>query len=70
MEAPITVDKLRFLIYSFKEKLWLKPLVFCVLSLIAVFIAKVADGTSVAEHIPEIKSESVETLLSIMASRL
>lgn len=70
MEAPITVDKLRFLIYSFKEKLWLKPLVFCVLSLIAVFIAKVADGTSVAEHIPEIKSESVETLLSIMASSM
>lgn len=70
MEAPITVDRLRFLIYSFKEKLWVKPLGFCVLSLMVVFVAKIADGTSLAEHIPEIKAESVETLLSIMASSM
>ena len=48
MEAPITVDRLRFLIYSFKEKLWVKPLGFCVLSLMVVFVAKIADGTSLA----------------------
>ena len=70
MEAPITVDRLRFLIYSFKEKLWVKPLGFCMLSLMVVFVAKIADGTSLAEHIPEIKAESVETLLSIMASSM
>ena len=70
MEAPITVDRLRFLLYSVKEKLWLKPLGFCLLSIFAVFVAKVADGTSLAEHIPEIKPESVETLLSIMASSM
>ncbi|MHC6648072.1 DUF2254 domain-containing protein [Alteromonas sp. HB246098] len=70
MEAPITVDRLRFLIYSLKEKLWVKPLGFCLLSIFAVFLAKVADGTSLAEHIPEIKPESVETLLSIMASSM
>lgn len=70
MEAPITVDRLRFLIYSLKEKLWVKPLGFCLLSILAVFLAKVADGTSLAEHIPEIKPESVEALLSIMASSM
>ncbi|MCZ8529252.1 DUF2254 domain-containing protein [Alteromonas sp. PRIM-21] len=70
MEAPITVDRLRFLVYSLKEKLWVKPLGFCLLSIFAVFLAKVADGTSLAEHIPEIKPESVETLLSIMASSM
>ena len=70
MEAPITVDRLRFLLYSLKEKLWVKPLGFCLLSIFAVFIAKVADGTSLAEHIPEIKPDSVETLLSIMASSM
>ena len=70
MEAPITVDRLRFLLYSVKEKLWVKPLGFCLLSIFAVFVAKVADGTSLAEHIPEIKPESVETLLSIMASSM
>ncbi len=70
MEAPITVDRLRFLIFNVKEKLWVKPLGFCLLSILVVFLAKVADGTSLAEHIPEIKPESVETLLSIMASSM
>jgi len=70
VEAPITVDRLRFLIYSLKEKLWVKPLGFCLLSIFAVFLAKVADSTSLAEHIPEIKPDSVETLLSIMASSM
>ncbi len=70
MEAPITVDKLRFILFSVKDKLWVKPLVFCLLSIAAVFAAKVADGTSLAQHIPEIKQESVQTLLSIMASSM
>ena len=70
MEAPITVDRLRFLIFNVKEKLWVKPLGFCLLSILVVFLAKVADGTSLAEHIPKIKPESVETLLSIMASSM
>jgi uncharacterized membrane protein len=70
MEAPITVDRLRFLIFNVKEKLWVKPLGFCLLSILVVFLAKVADGTSLAEHIPEMKPESVETLLSIMASSM
>lgn len=70
MEAPITVDRLRFLIFNVKEKLWVKPLGFCLLSILVVFLAKVADGTSLAERIPEIKPESVETLLSIMASSM
>tara|TARA_Y100000296_G_scaffold10725_1_gene12436 strand:- start:1120 stop:2418 length:1299 start_codon:yes stop_codon:yes gene_type:complete len=70
VEAPITADKLRFLIYSIKEKLWIKPLGFCLLSILVVFLAKVADGTSLAKHIPQIKPDSVETLLSIMASSM
>ena len=70
MEAPITVDRLRFLIFNVKEKLWVKPLCFCLLSILVVFLAKVADGTSLAEHIPQIKPDSVETLLSIMASSM
>lgn len=70
MKAPLTADKLRFLVYSVKEKLWVKPLGFCLVSIFAVFIAKLADGTSLAEHIPEIKPESVATLLSIMASSM
>ncbi|MAI64291.1 MAG: hypothetical protein CL600_05355 [Alteromonas sp.] len=70
MDTPLSVDKVRFLLFSFKEKLWIKPLGFCVLSLLAVFAAKIVDGTSLAEHIPKIEPDSVTTLLSIMASSM
>lgn len=70
MESPITVDKLRFVLYRFKEKLWIKPAGFCVISILAVFIAKFADGTELAPHLPEVDAESVKTLLSIMASSM
>ena len=43
MEAPISVDKLRFLLFRFKEKLWVRPLTLCILSICAVFFAKLAD---------------------------
>jgi uncharacterized membrane protein len=70
MDAPLSVDKIRFLLFSFKEKLWIKPLGFCLLSLLAVFAAKIVDGTSLAEHLPKIEPDSVKTLLSIMASSM
>ena len=70
MDAPITVDRLRFLLFSFKEKLWVKPLSLCLLSIAAVFAAKLADGTALAQHLPKVEQASVETLLSIMASSM
>lgn len=70
MDAPISVDRLRFLLFSFKEKLWVKPLSLCLLSIAAVFAAKLADGTGLAEHLPKVEQASVETLLSIMASSM
>ena len=70
MDAPISVDKFRFLVYRFKERLWVKPLTFCVLSIAAVFTAKIADGLPIAEHLPVIDQASVEALLSIMASSM
>ena len=70
MDAPITVDRLRFLLFSLKEKLWVKPLSLCLLSIAAVFTSKLADGTALAQHLPKVEQASVETLLSIMASSM
>jgi uncharacterized membrane protein len=70
METPITVDKFRFLLYRLKEKLWIKPLLLCLLSIACVFAAKTADSFLDSKHIPDINAESVETLLSIMASTM
>ncbi len=60
--------RMQFLLKRFSEKLWVKPLVASILSVAGVFAAKAADGTSLTDIVPEITVESIQTLLSIMAS--
>jgi uncharacterized membrane protein len=47
-----------------------KPLVVCLLSIGAAFVARLADDTDLAQYVPRIAAESVESLLSIMASSM
>ncbi len=61
-------DRARFALHRLGEKLWIKPLLASVLSVAVVFAAKAADGTSLAEVVPSVTVESIQTLLSIMAS--
>ena len=63
-------DRLVFLAQRFGERLWVKPLAVCVLSIAAVFAAKLADRTSLHQAIPQITGESLEALLSIMAASM
>ena len=57
-------DRLRFFLKRLGQRLWLRPLVACVFSLGAVFFAKAAEGIDA----PVVTSESVEALLSILAT--
>ncbi|MBT8139689.1 MAG: DUF2254 domain-containing protein [Gammaproteobacteria bacterium] len=52
------------------ERLWVRPLIACILSVAAAFVAKGADSLSAFKYIPAINSESIETLLSITASSM
>lgn len=70
MPDIISGDRLRFLFNRLRDKLWVRPVVVCLISIAAVFAAKVADGTSLAEHVLEVAPESVESLLSIMAASM
>lgn len=63
-------DRLRFVLSRINERLWIKPLVLCVLSIGATFIAMLADDSGLSRVVPEISLESVESLLSIMASSM
>ncbi len=63
-------DRLRFLVKRLGERLWVRPLAACILSIAAVFIAKLADRTSFDQNIPRITGDSVEALLSIMAASM
>ena len=70
MASIISTDRIRFILNRFRDRLWVKPLAVCLLSIAAAFIAKLADGTELAQHVPVITASSIETLLSIMASSM
>ena len=66
----IISDRLRFYINRFQEKLWVKPLFMGLLAIIGTFLAKAADYTSLKYMVPDIKAESIENLLNIMATSM
>jgi uncharacterized membrane protein len=53
-----------------KEKLWFRPLVFCIISIIGALIAQIADGTRLHELVPEIKTESLSELLNTISASM
>ncbi len=62
------VDRVSFVINRIRERLWVKPLLFSVISIVSVFGAKLADHAGLERIVPRISKESVDTLLSVMAS--
>jgi uncharacterized membrane protein len=63
-------DKLRFYWNRLGEQLWIKPLCIGLLSIAAVFLAKMADQWWHSNLIPAISSDSITTLLTIMSSSM
>ena len=67
-------EKITFFINRMKEKLWLKPLFICLLSVAAALLAHSADDLFNKNHvmnlIPEISGESIEDLLKITATSM
>jgi uncharacterized membrane protein len=70
MTSLVSLDRLRFLFNRFSEKLWVRPLVVCSLSIAVVFAAKIIDGSKLATLVPIVAQDSVETLLSLMAASM
>jgi len=67
---PVSLDRFRFLASRIGERLWIKPLVLCLLSIGCVFLAKWADSFNALNFLPQVSQDSVEALLSIMASSM
>lgn len=75
MGAEMTVsgllDRVRFIIARLRERLWIKPLIVGLLSIAAALAAAMADGYTLLDAVlPRISPDSVESLLSIMASSM
>ncbi|SIS73240.1 DUF2254 domain-containing protein [Neptunomonas antarctica] len=70
MSYLVSIDRLRFKLNRFSERLWVKPMFVCLLSVVAALVAKLADSTLLTHILPTIAEESIETLLSIMAASM
>ncbi|WP_203301022.1 DUF2254 domain-containing protein [Marinobacter sediminum] len=63
-------DRIRFFLSRLGERLWVKPLFSCVLSIAAAFLARVADNAFPESGLPDISADSLETLLSIISASM
>ncbi len=64
------LNRIRFISRRLGERLWVKPLFFCLLSIGAVFIAKTADYLDLDRNIPQVNADSIETLLGVLAASM
>ena len=63
-------ERIRYFLNRISERLWIRPLAVCVMSIIGVFLAKTADNTEIGQLVPDITPNSIETLLSTIASSM
>ena len=61
---------LQFFLRRLRERLWVKPLLACLLSILGVLLAHLADSIPVDWKVPEIAQSSVIDLLKIIASSM
>ena len=61
---------LHFLLNRLRERLWVKPMIACVLSVAGVLLAHLADSTPTDWKVPEIAQGSVIDLLKVIAASM
>ena len=61
---------LTFVLNRLRERLWVKPLIFCVLSIALALIAGLPDFIQIDAKLPEVSATSIETLLKIISSSM
>ena len=64
--------KTRFIhqILQLRERLWAKPLLYCLLAVMASFLARAADHWPIGALLPEITPDTIQTLLAIISSSM
>lgn len=67
MEIP---GQFQFLFNRLRERLWVKPLIACVLSVAGVWLAHVVDDLPIDWKVPEIAQGSVTELLKVIAASM
>lgn len=63
-------SQLQFILRRLRERLWVKPLIACVLSVAGVLLAQLADVIPIDWKVPEIAQGSIVDLLKIIAASM
>jgi uncharacterized membrane protein len=63
-------NKIKFTIKNLKEKLWIKPLGYAFLAVLAVFVSRFADGLPIQSIVPDISVETIEKLLTVISASM
>src|SRR5690554_1152635 len=61
-------EKIRFYLNRLKERLWVKPLFMCLLSISGIFLTKAADNYLSEGAVPTIDPDSLATLLGVLSN--
>jgi uncharacterized membrane protein len=63
-------DRCRFLVNRLRERLWVKPLAICLISILCALAARLADHSGLGHYLPVITNEALLSLLSIMSASM
>lgn len=63
-------SKFLFFLNRVQEKLWFRPLLYCLFSIACAFLAEFTDDTGLGDVVPKIKTDSVESLLKIISASM
>ena len=63
-------DQFQFFLNRLRERLWVKPVIACVLSVAGVLLAHAADAVAIDWKVPEIAQGSIIDLLKVIAASM
>lgn len=64
------IKNIKYFFEILSQKLWFRPLIFCLLSIVAALLAHLADDSFIADIAPDIEKSSVENLLTTISASM
>ncbi|MBI1382859.1 MAG: DUF2254 domain-containing protein [Planctomycetaceae bacterium] len=64
------LDYLNFILKRVRERLWVRPLFICALSIVSVFLANTVEMSDFGRSLPKVPTDATEALLRVMASSM